>query len=208
MKTILAVPPDYFPDPKSVLHGLSNATEPSAVIRGETVARFSGLIYGGSANLISGYKVPVVIDLEGLKFSSVLVAFLDGDIKQRVGQFEATNDGRKVTIQGWANAGTEYESEVVGSARNGFKWYPAVYVTHHRGEHVASGKVIVNGQTHEGPLVVVREGTLKGISIVDQPTSDIEPLTFTNFPTSTMAHADLSPICGVPVEGDSQLRGV
>ena len=61
------------------------------------VPTFEAVIYTGGALTVGNWDLPVVIDLGGLGRGNVLVANLDHDARQRVGNFDVENDGGKLT---------------------------------------------------------------------------------------------------------------
>ena len=137
-------------------------------------AKFNVVAYTGGAMSISGWDLPVVIDLDGLQFGKSLVANLDHDRTKRVGNVTSkmVNSGTLV-LGGVASAATESRREVIESASGGFVWQASVEVQPSRVETIAKGKSVeVNGQSFEGPLYVTRSGTLKGFAFVSHGADD------------------------------------
>lgn len=136
-------------------------------------AKFSSVFYTGGPLSVSGWDLPVVVDLAGLTAGNVLVANLDHDPVKRVGNFEVMNDGTQLIANGSATAATEYSREVVESARNGYQWQASLEVSPSKVEQVAKGKTVeVNGQQITGPVYVTRKGTLKGFAFVSHGADD------------------------------------
>ncbi len=136
-------------------------------------AKFTTTFYTGGAMNVEGWDQPVVIDLAGLKSRKVLVANLDHDSKQRVGNFSVANDGKTLVAIGTATAATAARDEVVNSAAAGYEWQSSLEVAPQDVELVKAGKKVeVNGQTLSGPLYVTRVGTLKGFAFVSHGADD------------------------------------
>lgn len=136
-------------------------------------AAFSATFYTGGAVEIMGWDLPVVVDLSGLGNSNILVANLDHDRTQRVGNFEVTNDGKSLVANGTATAATAARDEVIQSAANGYQWQASMEVATKSVEEVKTGaKVTVNGQEFTGPLYITRTGTLKGFAFVSHGADD------------------------------------
>jgi hypothetical protein len=149
----------------------------AAAAEGETKGprSFESTFYTGGALEIEGWEHPVAIDLAGLENGKVLVANLDHERKQRVGNFEAINDLKTLVAKGKATASTPYRDEVIQSADDGYQWQASLEVAPKRGgvEFVKAGqKVTVNGQQLAGPLYVTRKGTLKGFAFVSHGADD------------------------------------
>lgn len=136
-------------------------------------AKFSSTFYTGGALNINGWDMPVVVDLAGLTRGNVLVANLDHNASQRVGNFDVVNDGKTLVALGTATAKTPAREEVIGSALEGYQWQASLEVMPSKVDEVKAGKKVeVNGQTFEGPLYVTRKGTLKGFAFVSHGADD------------------------------------
>ncbi len=135
--------------------------------------KFSSTFYTGGELNISGWDLPVVVDLAGLSRGNVLVANLDHDKTKRVGNFDVTNDGKSLVAHGTATAKTAARDEVIGSAEDGYQWQSSLEVVPHKIEEVKAGKTVqVNGQEFSGPIYVTRKGTLKGFGFVSHGADD------------------------------------
>lgn len=134
---------------------------------------FSSIFYTGGPLEISGWDLPVVVDLAGLESGKVLVANLDHDSSKRVGNFQVSNDGRQLVANGRANAATAARDEVVNSAKDGYEWQASLEVQPRKVEQLAKGKTVeVNGQQITGPAYITRKGTLKGFAFVSHGADD------------------------------------
>lgn len=134
---------------------------------------FSSIFYTGGPLEISGWDLPVVVDLAGLQSGKVLVANLDHDASKRVGNFQVSNDGRQLVANGRANAATAARDEVVNSAKDGYEWQASLEVQPREVEQLAKNKTVeVNGQEISGPAYITRKGTLKGFAFVSHGADD------------------------------------
>lgn len=135
--------------------------------------KFTSTFYTGGALEVAGYDLPVVVDLAGLSEGNVLVANLDHQSSQRVGNFAVANDGKSLVANGTATAKTAARDEVIGSADEGYQWQASLEVTPKQIEQVKAGKAVtVNGQEFTGPLYVTRKGVLKGFAFVSHGADD------------------------------------
>jgi len=136
-------------------------------------AKFVSTFYTGGKLNISGWDLPVVVDLAGLTNGKVLVANLDHDASKRVGNFSVANDGKSLVANGTATAHTAARDEVVQSAADGYQWQASLEVSPSRVEEFKAGKKFeANGQTFEGPAYVTRAGVLKGFAFVSHGADD------------------------------------
>ncbi len=135
--------------------------------------KFTAEFYTGGALEIDGWDLPVVVDLAGLENGKVLVANLDHDRTQRVGNFAVANDGKSLVANGTATARTAARDEVVGSAEDGYQWQASLEVRPKEVEAIKAGETAeANGRTFEGPIYVTRKGTLKGFGFVSHGADD------------------------------------
>lgn len=132
---------------------------------------FSMVAYSGGLLPVKGYKFPVILDLQGVEFRRNVLANLDHDRTQRVGQVtEHVNDGTKIVLSGVLSAATDACEEVIASSKKGFEWEASIEaLPTKQPEFIAAGsKVKVNGATFDGPVFVARESTLFGVAFLGQ----------------------------------------
>jgi phage major head subunit gpT-like protein len=132
---------------------------------------FSMVAYTGGLLPVKGYKYPVILDLKGVEFRRNVLANLDHDRTQRVGQVtEHINDGTKIVLSGLLSAATEACEEVIESSKKGFEWEASIEaLPTKQPEFIAAGSTVeVNGATHEGPVYVARKSTLFGVAFLGQ----------------------------------------
>lgn len=141
---------------------------------GKSQPTFETTFYTGGKLEIAGWDLPVVIDLEGLQQGNVLVANLDHDNTQRVGNFSVANDGKSLVAKGTAYPEAfAAAKEVVTAGAAGYQWQSSLEVVPSRIEEVAANKqVMVNHQDLMGPMYITRAGMLKGFGFVSHGADD------------------------------------
>lgn len=139
-----------------------------------SVLAYTGGVLPGALKSSDGSREDVVIDLAGVEFGKSLVANLDHDPFKRVGHITAVeNDGKQLSMSGFASAATPARDEVVASAADGFVWQASVEGPPKKLEFVKAGKTtVVNGQTFHGPIYVARKSVLKGFAFVSHGADD------------------------------------
>lgn len=155
--------------PQGDRHAVALAQDP------DSVPTFCGIVYSGGP--LPGYTaVPrldydYVLDLAGLKPMRNIVANLDHVRNQRVGHVaEFNNDGKRVEIAGLLSCQTRWREEVLGSARNGFRWELSLEAGSMDSKtFIPDGQTVtVNGRQLAGPLYVFRNSTFAGLAFVTQ----------------------------------------
>jgi hypothetical protein len=158
---------------KTILGFVSNVTIVGADADKKKPATFDAEFYTGGMLDIEGWDLPVVVDLAGVQPGNVLVANLDHESSQRVGNFQLQNTGAALRATGSATAATPARDEVVRSAADGYRWQASIEAKANKTELVKAGKMVtVNGQTFKGPIYVVRSSTLKGFAFVSHGADD------------------------------------
>lgn len=126
--------------------------------------------YNGGAMMLSIFYDPAVIDLDGLASAKSIPLLLDheSDIPSVAGvanKVEIESSGVKVS--GKIIAKSNKARLMVDTADAGLPLQASVGVSIIRREYVEAGETVnVNNQNFKGPLVVVREGELREVSIV------------------------------------------
>ena len=130
--------------------------------------KFSLVGYTGGQMRVDAFYRPVVIDLAGLKpVSAQIPALLGHDSSKIVGHGEAEISAQRVKLSGLVSGGGEAAKEVLASSANGFPWKASVGVFPEKTEFVEAGATAkANGKTWQGPINIVRGGTLYEISFV------------------------------------------
>ena len=136
----------------------------------EPLPHFTLVVYTGGKAYPKDFPCPVVIDLDGLDIPCQKIPIrYEHKSYQGVGHTEKIEIiGHEVIAEGVISRDTSWARDVAQSAKNGFPWQASMGGPIHETEYVPFGQtVVVNGQTFEGELYVIRNMTLKEISFVD-----------------------------------------
>jgi hypothetical protein len=139
--------------------------------------RFDMVAYTGAPMSIRGYRAAVVVDLAGLNVPSQNRPILldhASDVESIAGQSDSISvvDG-KLRVAGEIMAGNGRIDNVLSLASRGFRWQASIGARPERVEELRAGDTaIVNGQEVRGPLNIVRQATLREISIVAMGADD------------------------------------
>ncbi|MGN6728194.1 MAG: phage major capsid protein, partial [Tepidisphaeraceae bacterium] len=133
--------------------------------------RFEMIGYTGGMLNVSGWNVPVVIDLTGLDVGSSSRPILvdhDASLDSIIGQTKTiTKNAGKLQVTGNVYPNSPRAQRIADLNDAGFKFQASVGAVVGRRESVPAGSSVkVNGQTFTGPLVVARTSSLKEISFV------------------------------------------
>tara|TARA_R110002124_G_scaffold67306_2_gene182853 strand:+ start:11663 stop:13540 length:1878 start_codon:yes stop_codon:yes gene_type:complete len=135
----------------------------------EGLKRFSMNAYTGGPMRLSGFRLPVVVDLAGLHIPKQNQPILkDHDPTQVVGHStEIEIFSGELHVAGLMSGSGEAANEVRTTGKNGFPWQASIGAGVKRLESVREGEsVTVNGQTFQGPIYVARESELREVSFV------------------------------------------
>lgn len=134
------------------------------------MAKFTMTANTGSPMRLSGWKYPVVLDLEGIQIRSQKSPIRMGhDPMMGVGHTESIGVvNGKLVASGVISRSTDAARDVKESAKNGFPWQASVGASADDVEFVKDGQTAAaNGRTYEGPVNIARKSTLGEISFVD-----------------------------------------
>lgn len=134
-----------------------------------SIPTFSAVAYSGGKLFVSGFRYPVIVDLSRLEASTERMSvLLDHKPDRRVGHLESlTVSNNQVLAQGVISAKTEHATEVVESARQGFRWHVSIGARIVEAYEVGDDQyVFVNGRRHQGPVIVASKARLHEISFV------------------------------------------
>lgn len=124
--------------------------------------------YNGGTLSVSGYDLPIVVDLATLTKASEVLANLEHNKGQIVGHVsDVTNNGKTIAMAGILSYEGPSRERVLASAKAQFPWKASIEVRPGRVDLLAAGQTTqINGQTFRGPLYIAREGTLYGVAFV------------------------------------------
>jgi hypothetical protein len=133
--------------------------------------RFEMTAYTGGTMRLTGYDLPVCVDLSGLELPSqgVTPIRLQHDAKAGVGHADKVYaEAGQLKASGIISRDTEAAREVIASAKRGFPWQASIGAVPSSFEYLAdNGQCTVNGQTIVGPCYIARKARLNEISFVD-----------------------------------------
>lgn len=132
--------------------------------------RFKILAYSGGTLRVSGFALPVVVDLAGLAIPESLPILIDhsANVESTLGTADAiTNDGRSLSMTGVVTASSSKAQAVLAQHDQGQRWQASIGAQVEQAEEVPAGKTVsVNGQTFTGPLIIARRATLRETSVL------------------------------------------
>jgi hypothetical protein len=136
--------------------------------------RFSAVAYNGGELRVKGYKLPVVIDLDGLGTRNTVTANLDHDQQKRVGHVDdVRNDHRALGLGGLVSATGSAAEEFTANHDRGYPWQASVEVSPEQIEEIPAGKTArANGRTFAGPIYIARKSILSGVAFLPQGADD------------------------------------
>lgn len=136
---------------------------------GKKLPRFAGTAYTGSVMRPTGWGLPLIVDLAGVRVPSQHRPVLrQHDHTRIVGHTDTVKvSATGIDIAGPMSGAGPDRDEVVKLAANGFKWQLSIGANPTRCEFLEAGeKATVNGREIMGPLTICRETELGEISFV------------------------------------------
>ena len=135
---------------------------------GDKPVRCTGVAYSGGSFRQWWSALPCYVDLSGMRMAEQICLMLDHDYDPecRLGVIEAKNDGKTLTIDGEFDTGNPLAQSIIRSGKK-FNWQLSIGAENVKVERVDEGTVeTINGNTVNGPALVVRESILREVSIV------------------------------------------
>ena len=135
---------------------------------GDKPVRCTGVAYSGGSFRQWWSALPCYVDLSGLRMAAQVCPTHDHcyDPECRLGVIEAKNDGKTLTIDGEFDTGNPLAQSIIRSGKK-FNWQLSIGAENVKVERVDEGTVeTINGNTVNGPALVVRESVLREVSIV------------------------------------------
>ena len=135
---------------------------------GDKPVRCTGVAYSGGSFRQWWSALPCYVDLAGMKMAEQVCLMLDHDYDPecRLGVIEARNDGKTLTIDGEFDTGNPLAQNIIRAGKK-FNWQLSIGAENVKVERVDDGTVeTINGNTVNGPALVVRESVLREVSIV------------------------------------------
>ena len=149
---------------------LTLAEEPYEVPKqdGDKPVRCTGVAYSGGSFRQWWSALPCYVDLSGMRLAEQVCLMYDHDYDPecRLGVIEAKNDGKTLTIDGEFDTGNILAQSIIRAGKK-FNWQLSIGAENVKVERVDEGTVeTINGNTVNGPALVVRESILREVSIV------------------------------------------
>lgn len=135
---------------------------------GDKPVRCTGVAYSGGSFRQWWSALPCYVDLSGMRLAEQVCLMYnhDYDPECRLGVIEAENDGKTLTIDGEFDTGNPIAKNIIRSGKK-FNWQLSIGAENVKVERVDEGTVeTINGNTVNGPALVVRESVLREVSIV------------------------------------------
>jgi HK97 family phage prohead protease len=132
--------------------------------------RFTIEAYTGSPIRQGWSREPVVIDLAGMQTKQRIPIVLGHDygLASILGQTDSVRvEGSKLIVEGEIMADTDTARQVLALAERGYAWQASVGADVRRHQKVDADAVAnANGQTHMGPVRIVKASALREVSFV------------------------------------------
>ena len=132
--------------------------------------RFTIEAYTGSPIRQGWSREPVVIDLAGMQTKQRIPIVLGHDygLGSILGQTDSVRvEGSKLIVEGEIMADTDTARQVLALAERGYAWQASVGADVRRHQKVdADAVATANGQTHMGPIRIVKASALREVSFV------------------------------------------
>ena len=135
---------------------------------GDKPVRCTGVAYSGGSFRQWWSALPCYVDLSGMRLAEQVCLMYDHDYDPecRLGVIEAKNDGKTLTIDGEFDTGNPLAQSIIRAGKK-FNWQLSIGAENVKVERVDEGTVeTINGNTVNGPALVVRESVLREVSIV------------------------------------------
>ena len=135
---------------------------------GDKPVRCAGVAYSGGSFRQWWSALPCYVDLSGMRMAEQVCLMYNHsyDPECRLGVIEAKNDGKTLTIDGEFDTGNMLAQSIIRAGRK-FNWQLSIGAENVKVERVDDGTVeTINGNTVNGPAIVVRESILREVSIV------------------------------------------
>lgn len=135
---------------------------------GEKPVKCEGVAYSGGSFRQWWSALPCYMDLSGMKLADQICLMYDHnyDPECRLGVLTVNNDGRKLSVEGEFDTGNELAQSIIRAGKK-FNWQLSIGAENGKVERIGEGAVeTINGNTVNGPALIVRESTLREVSIV------------------------------------------
>ena len=135
---------------------------------GDKPVRCTGVAYSGGSFRQWWSALPCYVDLAGMKMAEQVCLIYNHEYTPecRLGIADVKNDGKTLTIDGEFDTGNPLAQNIIRAGKK-FNWQLSIGAENVKVERVDDGTVeTINGNTVNGPALVVRESVLREVSIV------------------------------------------
>lgn len=154
--------------------------------------KFNIVAYNGGILPIDGFEHPVVADLQGMVEADSVSIVLDHTttVDTTVGSTDSIlNDGHSLTLKGVVTG--DHRPQVKAALMQhdkGHRWQASIGALVTQEQKIAAGqRVVVNGRSFEGPIIVARQWELRHVGILP---SGADPTTSVNLAAAAAIHGE------------------
>lgn len=132
--------------------------------------KFEILAYTGGPLRVSGFDLPVIVDLQGMDVPAPVPILLDHtpSVETTLGQAtETVNTFADLTLKGIVTGQSQQCADVIAQADAGQQWQASIGAEVFEEEEIPAGQTVaVNGQVFDGPVIVARKSALRETSVL------------------------------------------
>ena len=135
---------------------------------GDKPVKCEGVAYSGGSFRQWWSTLPCYMDLAGMKLADQICLIYNHEYTPecRLGIAEVKNDGKTLTIDGEFDTGNMLAQNIIRAGKK-FDWQLSIGAENGKVERIGEGVTeTINGNTVNGPALIVRESILREVSIV------------------------------------------
>lgn len=135
---------------------------------GDKPVKCVGVAYSGGSFHQWWSSLPCYVDLKGMKLAEQVCLMYnhDYDPECRLGVVDVKNNGKTLEIEGEFDTGNKLAKSIIRAGKK-FNWQLSIGCSNDKVERIPENQTeTLNGQTINGPALVVRDSTLREVSVV------------------------------------------
>ncbi len=135
---------------------------------GDKPVKCAGVAYSGGSFHQWWSSLPCYVDLAGMKLAEQICLMYnhDYDPSSRLGVVNAKNNGKTLEIDGEFDTENALAQSIIRAGKK-FNWQLSIGCSNDKVERIPEGQIeTVNGNTVNGPALIVRDSTLREVSVV------------------------------------------
>ena len=135
---------------------------------GDKPVKCEGVAYSGGSFRQWWSALPCYVDLAGMKLADQICLMYDHnyDPECRLGVLNVDNDGKKLSIEGEFDTENKLAKSIIRAGKK-FNWQLSIGAENSKVERIPENHTeTLNGNTVNGPALIVRESILREVSIV------------------------------------------